>query len=68
MLKGVRSAHWRECWSAFEFEAEQGLHPHRGQSPRNIGNAARDPVGGGLQWIVRQVRVSRGCLHLVMTK
>ena len=37
-------------------------------STRDFGNAARDPVGGGFQRVVRQVRVSRGCLHLVVTK
>ena len=49
-----------------EFTLESPVR--RQHLPCDIGNATRDPVGSGLQWIVRQVRVSRGCLHLVMTE
>ena len=35
---------------------DRSRRPRR-RSPRDIGNAARDPVGGCLQWIVRQMRI-----------
>ena len=41
----------------------RGLH-----LPRDISYAACNPVGGSFQRIVRKVRVSSGCFHLVMTE
>ena len=40
----------------------------RWQSPRDISNPARDPVGGDLERVVRKVRVARGCFYLVVTE
>ena len=38
----------------------------RQSSPRNLGNSARNPVGGGLERIVGQMGVAGGGLNLVV--